>query len=489
MSSVGGGMGGMGGGAMGGGTSAGAAWNYLAPGNRVSGRAGKGGIWGSSTVDMGPPCCQICTEKFYHQLAFLELPARDEAAALSRFRAFRSDHQRRRRARRPNNNGDEHTHHHRPVADRMLLLETRAADGAARRVGADASVTHSKGFLGGSMGGGMMGGNAMLGGGPTNGGQESTENMYGGLDVLERMQYLSDEAKQRGPPRLSSSPPVPPNPDRMSGQMGGGKCCNICPLWFIPTNQKLHQQRDIQPEYGPARGGSMTALVEEAGGRAARNKGAAKATAGNAEHHTAAASDDRAVSTLRGNAAASASRRTRDRGFVSSMASMAGSAVGAMAGGTIATSRGAVGEHASQCCNVCTDEYFPPGRDINAVNDATLFMEVKARLRDGTGMSSRAWESATSKATSGFGPPPATATGGCCYMCSEKASGGWDGTEPFSEPTSWDQHIQQQTEDPELMTDIARRRAWNHRSTAANHFLLAMQALESAANAIGGLRL
>ena len=250
----------------------------------------------------------------------------------------------------------------------------------------------------------------------------------------------------------------------------------------------------------------MTALLEElseaqeAKHRVAHSNGMAKTESTNAiktvnaERHTAEVGDVHTVNSLRGNAAlstslSSSSRRTRDRGFVSSMANMAGSAVGAMAGGAIATSRGAVGEHASQCCNVCTDEYFPPGRDINAVNDATLFLEVKASLRDGTGMSSRAWESATSTTTSGFGPPPATATGGCCYMCSEKASGGWDGTEPFSEPTSWNQHIQQQTEDPELMTDIARRRAWNHRSTAANHFLLAMQALESAANAIGGLRL
>ena len=48
------------------------------------------------------------------------------------------------------------------------------------------------------------------------------------------------------------------------------------------------------------------------------------------------------------------------------------------------SSRGGIGKGESECCNVCTDEYFPPSRDINEVSDIT-FLEVKARIEHDMG--------------------------------------------------------------------------------------------------------
>ena len=61
---------------------------------------------------------------------------------------------------------------------------------------------------------------------------------------------------------------------------------------------------------------------------------------------------------------------------------------------------------------------------------------------------------------------------GCCTLCPEKASGGWSGEEPFSDPTSLDQYLEQQSEDPTLMREISDKRTWSHSSTTSNHFLL-----------------
>ena len=402
-------------------------FTYHPPGQVVSGRAGKGGIFGSSIVDPGPPCCQICTKKFYHSLALLELNEHDEKIALQRFHRYRDDHNSARRKQR--------------TASSLALLQTDSLQGLRLQ-----KITNKqkKAGLVPNLGGAAAAGAA-------NSNAQSTGNAYGGVDILERISYIVDDAKQAGPHQMKSTKPLNPNPDRMEGALGGGICCDVCPLWFIPQNQRLHLQGDISPEYG-------LLLEEHEQNQQQRRKKSMRSSKG---------------SLLKGMTRMKTTTTGAKRGFIGSMASAASGALGGGGGGgmrTGATSRGGVGPGPSQCCNVCTDDSFPM-RDINSVKDIT-FLEIKeiALKRMST----------TSTTTSGVGTeyaPPSNSEQ-CCYLCSEQANGGWEGTDPFSEPTSWDQHLEDQSKDPMLMNEIANKRTWNHQQTVSNHFLAAAKAIE-----------
>ena len=193
-------------------------------------------------------------------------------------------------------------------------------------------------------------------------------------------------------------------------------------------------------------------------------------------------------------------RRKRDKGFVSGAMSSVASASNSLSGGAGprvgAKSRGGVGPGPSQCCNVCTDDAFPM-RDINVVNDMT-FVEVKESVIRAQRQSRAHGEQSAQQqqqqqekgfipgvGASTFKPPPgapATNAEQCCYLCSEQANGGWEGTDPFSEPTSWGQHLEDQSRDPDFMNEIAKKRTWDHRATVSNHFIIAGQAIEALKN-------
>ena len=238
---------------------------------------------------------------------------------------------------------------------------------------------------------------------------------------------------------MKSTRPTFPTPDRMEGTMGGGPCCNVCPLWFIPYNQRLGMQPGIAPEYGKA-----TFLEEK--------------------------------------------ESERRRGFTSAMTSAA-TAANSLSGGVGprvgAKSRGGAGPGPSQCCNVCTDDAFPM-RDINVVNDMT-FVEVKESVKRQRVQSEQRVQQHEKGFIPGVGASsfkslpgaPATNPEQCCYLCSEQASGGWEGTDPFSEPTSWDQHLDDQARDPDFIKEIANKRTWDHRSTVGTPFIVAGQAIEA----------
>lgn len=263
------------------------------------------------------------------------------------------------------------------------------------------------------------GGVGAMGAGMSNSHAGSTENAYGGVDIMERISYIVDDAQQAGPHDMKSTPPVYRSPDKMEGQYGGGPCCNICPLWFIPQNQKLHLQGDIQPEFGRAVG----VLIE---------KGEKKQGQKNAHK----------------------------KGF---MGTVPVPRIGAK-------SRGGIGRGPSQCCNVCTDEAFPM-RDINSVNDMT-FLEIKNQLK--LKINEKANEKATTKTTRKrmrkIPIAPASNVEQCCYLCTEQANGGWEGTDPFSEPTSWGQHLEDQSKDPSFMREIADMRTYQHERTTSPYY-------------------
>merc|ERR1712098_476250 len=63
----------------------------------------------------------------------------------------------------------------------------------------------------------------------------------------------------------------------------------------------------------------------------------------------------------------------------------------------------------------------------------------------------------------------------CCYMCPEKADGGWEGSAPFSAPQSEEQNVKAQAEDPELMRHIAFRRTYYNQFTQDPLRLLGMR--------------
>jgi len=448
------------------------AWSFHPPGQQISGRAGKGGIYGSTVVDPGPPCCQICTKKIYHSLALMELSEHDERTALVRFHHYRDGF----RAAKRRNMEQQKQQLRPPKKQRRTttsLLETSSES------------TRSQGFMD-SISSGM----GAMGAGMANSGGGSTENSYGGVDVMERISYIVDDAQQAGPHEMKSTPPTFKVPDKMEGSMGGGPCCNVCPLWFIPQNQKLHLQGDIAPEFGPAVG----VFLEQQNSRGSTV--AHQAT-------TSAKASGTQQNTVHENTVHEHSNQLKDqggqrnkKGFVGGVASAMGNVASGGAGPRVgATSRGGAVRGPSQCCNVCTDEAFPM-RDINAVNDIS-FVEVKHQVQQTqkkiklsqTEAQKKGFVALANKLSmgaaaggmggmGGVGKVPATNVEQCCYLCSEQANGGWEGTDPFSEPTSWGQHLEDQSKDPDLMNEIKLLRTHHHVNTVSPYYMAGRAAAE-----------
>ena len=365
------------------------------PGQQIPGGAGKGGIFGSATVDPGPPCCQICTKKFYHALALLDLSEKEEHISLTRFHHYRNLHNARHSASSVTSTLLQTNSHH----QRHYLKTTTTKQQRMSKAGLMSNLMSSVSSKTGAIGnlGGVIGATA------ANSHAGSTANKYSDADALERISYLVDDAKQGGPHEMQSTPPLFKTPDRMEGARGGGPCCNVCPLWFVPTNQNANGR--IVPD---------TFLVEES------------------SHHK--------------------------KGFL-------GGSSGS--NGVGATSRGSVGAGPSQCCNVCTDEAFPM-RDINSVNDIT-FVQIKSTVQQWK-EKQNIQSASKMPAAAPPAPPPPPNPEQCCYLCSEQANGGWEGTAPFSEPTSWGQHLENQSKDPEFMKDLANQRTFSHSSSVSANY-------------------
>ena len=160
----------------------------------ASGVRNKGGIWTPEkrTLDPGPPCCQICTEKVYHSIALLQLPDPIERAAVDRFHAYQHWHQ---------------TTRQRKQNNRKTAMRFRERQTSTRKFTKSAGRNR---FIGASNGGAIAG--------------TPQANAYGGYDILEALQKNVETAKQKLPDAeaMQSTPPTQPNPDRMGGAMGAG---------------------------------------------------------------------------------------------------------------------------------------------------------------------------------------------------------------------------------------------------------------------------
>ena len=60
--------------------------------------------------------------------------------------------------------------------------------------------------------------------------------------------------------------------------------------------------------------------------------------------------------------------------------------------------------------------------------------------------------------------------GQCCYMCTLNANGGWDSSEPFSDPQTEPQAIATKSTEDETMRKIAFYRAYFHGETVDHNF-------------------
>ena len=67
---------------------------------------GRGGIYGPVPLDVGPPCCQICPGKVYHELSLLQLDSHIERSALGNFHSFVKEFEDARRQRRRRQQGE-----------------------------------------------------------------------------------------------------------------------------------------------------------------------------------------------------------------------------------------------------------------------------------------------------------------------------------------------------------------------------------------------
>ena len=211
------------------------------------------------------------------------------------------------------------------------------------------------------------------------------------------------------------------------GQQGPGPCCNICPTWFVPYNSRKHWSRGVPgvPSFGGAE-------VEPS---------------------------------------------VRKRfSFLESMERQNNVKVGGSA--TQEHANNPLGNGGfSQCCNVCTSG------DGELPLKYSMFLEMKDKVLSG-GTAGQATGASTSLGSSmhnrhkeflqamGRSKMQAPARQGqCCYMCTVHADGGWENTQPFSEPQSEPQSVESEYTSDEKMRKIAFWRSFFHEETVDNNYV------------------
>ena len=308
----------------------------------------------------------------------------------------------------------------------------------------------------------------------------------GTLDVLHQMET---KAAQQVPEHTlkggETTPPDRPAP-KGAANRNAGPCCDICAVEFIPE-ERADQKEQLANSLAPVQpqdkrelqppGAAM--LFVETGEKAFSQTADVE---GGAERASA-------VSTSRNMNGASLLGRNTEQAEAS-VADDAGSPANPIQGD-------------QECCNVCGDE-LSPERDITDVRVSEVaFLEVKAIVTSElaeTGnspyrplqydpharppySSSTARSSPRRRRTSSAGGTRSVfqvpafmeqaasqdarnmAPGHCCTMCPTPPNGGWLGSEPFQDPRSEEQVLNDQINDPELMRTAAFRRTYYNQLT------------------------
>jgi hypothetical protein len=467
---------------------------------------GRGGVYGPVPLDVGPPCCQICPGKVYHEMAMLELDAHVERAALGRFHAFVEEFEAARRHRRHREKQQAATgrttttttdvrkrrHGGRNTATASTASATTTANAADAADAATATALlhqHQRQKRGRSLTGLIPVPDYLWNGNPLSRGPfANVLTTTGTLDVLHQMETKAaqqvPEHTLKGGQTTRPSRPAP----KGAANRKAGPCCDICAVEFIPeerADQKEQLANSLAPVQQQDKRDLQPVLLVETGERAT----------GQAAGRDGGEARLSAADTVRAGQGASVLRQNMGHARrASATAEDAGSPANPIQGD-------------QECCNVCGDE-LSPERDITDVRVSEVaFLEIKAivtsELAERGSSPYRPFEydaraEQPYSAAAAPRPPASTwqrergssaggtrgvfqvpafmeqassqdaremAPGQCCTMCPTVPNGGWLGSEPFQDPRSEEQVLNDQINDPDLMRTTAFRRTYYNQLT------------------------
>lgn len=356
-----------------------------------------------------PSCCTICTRRFYHDLALLQLPEDVEKATLSNFHGAYDVHAAQ-PAKGSNSKQEAFRFRSAPPSKKRYEQKERSSETGQTLTSYDKNMIKSVGLSwwrvdqvvkksGSKVG--KFGLGSDLGAAGEALGMQKDETPLGHGDILTRLEVAAVKSA-----RVSEA-----YKKDFVGQQGTGPCCNICPTWFIPHQHPKTWSRD-----GP--GISSASMSLDVGGRVQPQL-------------------IELGSTNRKKSAARSTPLKSNGGF-------------------------------SQCCNVCVDGAYDR-RDPNGLS----FLEVKALTLATTEQQEKLRVQARLKhklflaAMSRSAPPR---PGMCCYMCTVNANNGWDGSDPFQEPMSEAQSSRDQTFSEDNMRKVAHYRTYYHPATVDHKY-------------------
>ena len=353
-----------------------------------------------------PHCCTICTREFYHGLALLELPPAVEKQTLDNFH----DTYNHILGSFDNSNKDKQKQKKTVESSHQVeFLEEFSS------LGKSFSFADRKGGKKKPKAGKAGKGGSESGSGFRNIGK-NLQKGSGKQGKSSESQSASNLGKNDITKRLEDSinkaKKVPGSLKKTwVGQQGPGPCCNICPTWFVPHNSPKMWSRGLPgiPSYGGPDVASFIEIMEKS------------------------------------------SSKNRFGGI---------SRVGQDNGGF------------SQCCNVCTggDSDIPMGYHTfiemkeEVLSSATSEEKVEAKSK--LNIESKSKDQSFLEAMEGA---PAR-EGQCCYMCTLNTNGGWDDSEPFSDPQTEPQSIETRYTNDDMMRKMAFYRTYFHGGTVDHNY-------------------
>ena len=394
-----------------------------------------------------PSCCTICTRKFYHGLALLQLPEHLERATLQNFHNKYRDvlgsfdtTKLQKKTRRKDSNSNQP----KQGSSTSRFIESdvwlggsrdtnvhvangrRASKGGAIKPTSSQKSKKSKKYARKKSGAGSGFNNiakSLAKGSKKRGKDQQAQSAsnVGPNDITQRLENSIKLAK-RVPGELKKT---------WVGQQGPGPCCNICPTWFVPYNSGKHWSRGVPgvPSYSGAEVESSAhkhlSFLETMERQRAEDSDVEKRESATHENEN---------------------NPLGNGGF-------------------------------SQCCNVCTSG------DGEIPLKYSMFLEIKdealskGRAGQATGISTSLHSTMHNRhggflRAMGKGKMQAPARQGqCCYMCTINANGGWENTQPFSEPQSEPQSVESEYTSDETMRKIAFWRSFFHEETVDHDYV------------------
>ena len=217
---------------------------------------GRGGIYGPVPLDVGPPCCQICPGKVYHELSLLQLDSHIERSALGNFHSFVKEFEDARRQRRRRQQGE---------IDSSDSRKKHRGDGTP-----PATLVRQQERLkrGRSLAGLVPVPDYMWNGNPlSRGPMANVLTTTGTLDVLHQMET---KAAQQVPEHTlkggATTPPNRPAP-KDAANRNAGPCCKICVDEFVPEERADQKEQlaeslaPVQPQVKADDGGTFDELL------------------------------------------------------------------------------------------------------------------------------------------------------------------------------------------------------------------------------------